>query len=47
MILRHYIIFKRVLLYYMSMDALPLCMSIHHICAWYLRRAEEGTDPLK
>lgn len=26
------------------MNVLPLCVSVHHICAWYPQRSKEGTS---
>lgn len=44
------ILFKRffldlfILFYCMCIDALPACMSKHHLHAWYLEKLEEGTQ---
>lgn len=33
-----------ILFYCMCIDALPACMSKHHLHAWYLEKLEEGTQ---
>lgn len=38
-----YVIFNFLnILYFMCMNALLADMSVHHICAWFPRRSEEG-----
>lgn len=29
------------------MSVLPDCVSVHHVCIWYLQRPEETVDPLE
>jgi hypothetical protein len=27
---------------FMSMDVLPACLYVNHVCAWYMQRPEDG-----